>query len=179
MNSRPFRLLMVQVLLATGLTAIAAGEATIDGTKKPKFHVESVRGKVVWMGESLKDQFAITTVPESYQRTLAILTEQGQLFPLVEDLRGRSFRTDERLRDKSMELVVRRYEEHPMLQIIRIYEFKDRKKYQVDYWCDVCAIVMFEKGSCACCQDKNRLRHQPVDEQLTRGARVPDAGLDP
>jgi hypothetical protein len=169
MNNR--RLIFVAyALLVLGATSSAADDAKIAESKKPKFRTESVRGKVVWFGEALKDHFKISTVPESYERTLAIHTEQGHLLPLAEDLRGRSFRTDERLRDKPMELFVRRYEMHPMLQIIRVYEFKEQKKYQVDYWCDVCAIVMFEKGFCACCQDNNRLRHRLVDKQPTRRA---------
>lgn len=165
MNNR-LLVFLAHALLVLGATA---DETKITVTKKPEFRTESVRGKVVWLGEALKEQFKITTVPESYRRTLAIQTEKGHLLPLAEDLRGRSFRTDKRLRDKPMELFVRRYEKQPMLQIVRIYEFKDGKKYQVDYWCDVCAIAMFEKGFCECCQDNNRLRHRLVDEKPTRG----------
>ena len=164
MNSQ-LRMGFAHVLLLLGVTGLPADELKIGETQPPPFHTESVRGKVVWLGAGLKDLFQITTVPESQQSTLAIQTEQGHLLPLAEDLRGRSFRTDERLRGKQMELFVRRYGKHPFLQVLRIYELQDEKKYQVDYWCDVCAIVMFEKGPCACCQDDNRLRLQIVDAQ--------------
>ena len=43
-------------------------------------------------------QFGITTVDEAANRVLAIATKDGQLIPIVEDLRGRAFRVDERAR---------------------------------------------------------------------------------
>lgn len=179
MSSRPSPLILLVLLALIATAAGAADDAPANQNRKPipdgspvdkekgkrAYHTESVRGKVVWLGEALNEYFDITTVPESYQRTLAIYTDRGQLLPLAEDLRGRSFRKDERLRGKSMELFVRRYKDHPILQVIRVYEFQDGKKYEVDYWCDVCAIVMYEKGLCACCQDNNRLRHRFVDEK--------------
>lgn len=166
MNSRS-QLLSTLVLVVGLVAAAGATEKPLEKPlekKEPKFRTEILRGRVVWLGDGLKRQFGISTVRESSQRTLAVETDQGELFPLVEDLRGRSFRTDERLRGKPLELLVRRYEKHPLRQIIRIYERKDGKKYEVDYWCDVCSIVMFERGFCACCQDKNRLRHRLVEK---------------
>ena len=129
----------------------------------PKFEVESVRGRIVFFGPALKQQLGVQLVPEAVERTLAIETSDGQLIPILEDLRGRSLRTDERLRDMELELLVRRYSRTPAIQILRIYQWHDDKKYQVDYWCDVCSIVMFETGPCSCCQDHNRLRRRPVD----------------
>lgn len=138
-----------------------------DAKLKPKFRTESVRGKVVWLNEALSKRFNISTADDAAKRSLAIETEKGELLPLLEDLRGRSFRTDETLMGKPVELLVRRYEKHPMLQIIRMYDFKDKQKYEVDYWCDVCAIIMFEKGFCACCQDDNRIRRRIVKNGVT------------
>jgi len=83
----------------------------------------------------------------------------------MEDTRGRSLRIDQRLREMDVELLVRRYEGPPMIQIIRVYERRNDRKYIVDYWCDVCAIVMFQSGPCDCCQAPNRLRKRPVDDQ--------------
>lgn len=148
-------------------TLAAAVWAAEDGRKNTKetetsFTTETIQGRIVWMGEALQEEFGISTVKEARKNVLALHTKDGQLLPVLENLRGRAFRTDERLRDKPMELVVRRHQKQPMLQVIRVYEFQNDKKYEVDYWCDVCAIVMFEKGFCACCQDNNRLRHRLV-----------------
>ena len=129
-----------------------------------EFRTESLRGNVVWYGAALRKTLGITTVEEATERVLAIATKDGQLLPIIEDLRGRAFRTDERLRQMDVELRVRRYQATPAVQVLRVYEWRDGQKYQVDYWCDVCAIVMFETGPCACCQDHNRLRQRAVEK---------------
>lgn len=128
-----------------------------------KFTTESIRGRVVWMGDVLQRRYGIQLTPDARQRTLALETPDGRIYPLVEDLRGRSFRTDKRLRDMDVELLVRRYEGSPMIQIVRVHEVREDGKYIVDYWCDVCAIEMYEKGPCACCQEQNRLRKRRIE----------------
>lgn len=140
---------------------VAAVEET-PAAAEPGFNTELVRGRVVWLSEALQDGFGISTVPEAASSSLAMLTDDGELLPIVENLRGRAFRKDERLRNQDMELLVRRYKKQPLVQILRVYEIVDKQRYEVDYWCDVCAIVMFETGPCACCQDDNRLRKRPA-----------------
>ena len=130
-----------------------------------KHRTERIRGKVIWLAEALERRFGIQTLPEARERVLALETKNGPLYPLIEDLRGRSFRTDQRLREINVELLVRRYAGSPAVQIIRVYEIRDDDMYIVDYWCDICAIVMFEQGPCACCQDDNRLRKRLVEEE--------------
>lgn len=152
------------VFAATIASSISANadDDQADAKPKPKYKTVSVRGKVVWLAEALKSEFGISTVSEAAEQSLAILTDDRKLIPIVEDLRGRSFRKDERLRDMKVELFARQYKHQPLLQIVRLYEIDGDKKYEVDYWCDVCAIVMYETGPCACCQDHNRLRKRIV-----------------
>jgi hypothetical protein len=132
-------------------------------------HTLTLQGKVGWLADSLQQRFGIRTVPEARERVLCLETDAAKIYPLVEDLRGRSFRSDKRLRDLPVELIVRRHEGAPVVQVIRIYEIRGKEKYELDYWCDVCAIAMYETGPCECCQDHNRLRKRLVDE---RGAPV-------
>ncbi|RMF44604.1 MAG: hypothetical protein D6753_02090 [Planctomycetota bacterium] len=141
------------------------------------YHTERVEGRVVWAADALHEHFGISTVPEARERVLAIWTDDGDLIPLVENLRGRAFRSDERLRQMDLQLVIRRYEKHPFAQVLRLYQRVDGDLYEVDYWCDVCAIVMFESGPCACCQDPNRLRRRWVDPQTgtTTRRELPEA----
>lgn len=153
---------LLMAFIFTSLSWAAEDVAPPKKKADTSFTTETIQGRVVWLGEALDEEFGISSVKEARERILAIHTKDGQLLPILENLRGRAFRTDDRLRDKSMEIVVRRHKKQPMLQVIRIYEFRKDKKYEVDYWCDVCAIVMFEKGFCACCQDTNRLRHRLI-----------------
>lgn len=146
------------------VTNIGSVEAD-DQAAQPAYETITVRGRVVWMAEALSRRFGIKTVREAEERLVALETNDGQLIPIVEDVRGRAFRKDERLMQmQDVELMGRRYEGSPMLQIIRMYEYRDDGKFQVDYWCDICAIIMYEYGPCDCCQDKNRLRKTKVDD---------------
>ena len=133
-----------------------------DSDAEPEYRTELIRGQVVWLADALKSKFGISTVPEVAKNSLALLTKDGQLLPIVENLRGRAFRMDKRLRGHDMEILARRHDRHPLVQILRVYQIEDGKRYEVDYWCDICAIVMFETGPCACCQDDNRLRKRLV-----------------
>ena len=113
----------------------------------------------------LSDVLGFQPCLDAEQRVLAIETESGELFPLIEDLRTRAFRTDDRLRQMSVQLTVRRYNSTPSLQVLKTFERRAGQRFEVDYWCDVCSIVMIEAGPCACCQDNNRLRKRLVDDK--------------
>ena len=152
----------------TGIVQVQAQPATKTPTAdQAEYATQTIQGRVVWMSEALKRRFGINLVPEAKERLLALDTTDGKLLPILEDARGRSFRVDKRLREMEVELLVRRYKQLPMLQVIRVYEIKKDRKLIVDYWCDICAIVMFELGPCDCCQDTNRLRKRPSDEYGT------------
>jgi hypothetical protein len=125
---------------------------------------QTIRGRVVWLAEALKDDFGISTVPEARKRILALRSLQAELYPIVENSRGRAFRKDERLREMDVELLVRTYNSQPMVQILKVFECRGDEKYEVDYWCDICAIAMYETGPCSCCQGENRLRKRKVAE---------------
>lgn len=123
-----------------------------------RFTIERMRGQVVWLADVLKAHQGVTVARSAHQNVLALVTEDEHVWPLIEDVRGRSFRRDKRLRDMQVELHVRRYKDVSAVQVLKILQIKDGLKFIVDYWCDVCAIGMFEHGPCDCCQDINRLR---------------------
>ena len=135
---------------------------------KAKYQTKSVRGRVVWLNEALKRRYGIGTVPEAAQRVLALETAQGQLLPIVEDIRGRAFRKDPHLRKMDVELLVRQYTGSPLLQIIRVYAHEKGKKVEVDYWCEICAIAMYELKPCDCCQGPVDLRRRAVPVKQPR-----------
>lgn len=139
-----------------------SGSTTADHALAPQYNTELVRGRAVWLSEGLENEFGISTVPEVAENTLALLTPTGELIPIVENLRGRALRKDKRLREMDLAILARRYQRHPFIQILTLYEVDGEERFEVDYWCDVCAIVMYETGPCSCCQDDNRLRKRPV-----------------
>ena len=130
----------------------------------PAYSQESVRGRVVFLAEALEKQAGVPSVPEAKDRILALQTADGSLIPLLEDVRGRSFRRDERLRGMEVELLLRRYKRAPIAQVIRVSEIAKDGKYEIDYWCDICAIAMYELKDCDCCQGPIELRRRKVED---------------
>ncbi|MEX2112794.1 MAG: hypothetical protein WD845_06380 [Pirellulales bacterium] len=124
---------------------------------------ETIQGQVVWLEDALKQGFGVTTEPASAESTVVVETSEGKLWPLVPDTRGRAFAVDERLRNRPLQLLVRRYEDVPMVQVIRVFERRDDGLYEIDYWCDICAIPMYILKPCECCQGETRLRETKVE----------------
>ncbi len=138
---------------------LRAAEASAE-----KFTTESLRGRVVFTAEAMARRHGAKSVVEAAERGLALETPDGRLVPLLEDVRGRAFRADERLRHMNVELLVRRYPNTPVVQIVTLYEISADGKFEIDYWCDVCAIAMFELKTCECCQGDIELRRRRVVE---------------
>ncbi len=144
------------VLLAAAL--LAASSRAEDKPAPPKFTKETLRGRVVFLAEALEKKYGVKSVTEAKQAALALQDDAGKLHPLVEDIRGRAFRVDKRLRDIQVELLVRRYVDSPAVQIIGVYELAKDGRFEIDYWCSVCAIAMYELKECECCQGEIELR---------------------
>lgn len=148
---------------ATESTESTSSDSTGNAAGEDRFETELLRGRIVWMAEALERRFGIQTVPEARQRLLALETADGGLHPIAEDIRGRAFRRDERLRELAdCELLVRRFHGSPMIQVIRLYSHEDDTRYELDYWCEICAITLFELKACDCCQGDIELRRRPA-----------------
>lgn len=149
---------------AAGLVMILVGSLCllfVGADERPPFELETLRGRVGFLAEILEKKYGVTSVPEAKDHTLAIETTDGKLVPLVENIRGRAFRRDERLRKPEVELLVRDAGS-PAVQVIRVFELAPDGKYEIDYWCDICAIAMYELKECECCQGAIELRRTKV-----------------
>ena len=129
------------------------------------FKVETLHGKLVWMGEALERLFKIESDADAAETAVVLETTDGRLVPLVKDFRSRGFWLDSRLRNIDVEMEVRRFDKLPAVQIVRWYAIRAGRKYELDYWCDICAIPMYELKTCDCCQGEIRLRERPVEKQ--------------
>jgi hypothetical protein len=147
------------------LIAAALGNAGLAADEPAKdYETKTLRGRVVFLAEAFEHETGVPSVPEARERILALKQADGTLVPLLEDVRGRAFRRDERLRQMEVELVVRHYRQSPLVQIIRVMEVTKDGRYDLDYWCDICAIAMFEQKDCECCQGPVELRRRKVNE---------------
>jgi hypothetical protein len=154
---------LASMLLSLATTAGGAEEAAAEmkaASNSANYTTESLRGRVVWLADAMRRRFGVETDPDAQHAVVALETPDGRLFPIVKDARGRGFHKDPRLFEFNYELVVRRFAGAPEVQVIRVYTIHDGNKYELDYWCDICAIPMFELKECECCQGPIRFREQ-------------------
>jgi hypothetical protein len=135
-----------KVQIGVAVAALLSFAASLAHAAAPnvEFTLDTIRGRVVYLAEALEKRTGAASVPEAKDRVLALETKTGELIPLLEDIRGRAFRRDERLRKMDVEVLVRRYQGSPVVQIIRVFEVAKDGVYEVDYWCEICAIAMYE-----------------------------------
>ena len=149
-------------VLGVALLLCRATAACCDEPTGALFVLETLRGRVVWTAEAMARLHGATSVADAAERSLALETRDGRLYPLLEDVRGRAFRVDERLRKMEVELLVRRYRHAPLAQVVNVFEISADGKFEIDYWCEVCAIAMYELKFCECCQGETELRKRRV-----------------
>jgi hypothetical protein len=145
----------------TCATIVAADEPA--AAPSAKYETLSLRGKIVWQAEALERKYDVATDPDAAKFVIALETADG-LVPIVKDFRGRGFHLDPKLHDFDWELLVRKFAGSPAVQVVRTYAWRDGKKFEFDYWCDICAIPMYELKECECCQGPIRFRFREADE---------------
>jgi hypothetical protein len=159
----PRRWLARLVCLGSLITRLVAVQAQPPSAAPSPYVTEVAVGKVVFLAEAMEQATGARAVPEARQRVLALQTSAGNYIPLLEDVRGRAFRTDQRLRQMQVKLWLRRYAGFPLAQILRVVEVTPDGEFEIDYWCDVCAIALFEQKECDCCQGPVVLRRRKLD----------------
>ena len=137
--------------------ADSAGATNLTKIDLPK---ELFAGKVVMLLDALK-RHGIKSYDE-VKAQVVLETDDGELIPILPDWRGRAFFQDERLRNRRVELVGVRRPKVPYLQVLNVFTFNAKNERQdTDYWCDICAIPMYEIKECECCQGPIHLRFRP------------------
>lgn len=150
----------VLILALCSLLSVRGDEQPDGETKTPSEpRKELYSGKVVLLEEALKAR-GVETFEETGKHVV-LQTDGGELIPLLADWRGRAFYQDERLRDRKVELIAFRRAGLPYLNVIAVYTFDEQgERMYTDYWCDICAIPMYQIQECECCQGPVRLRFQ-------------------
>ena len=118
------------------------------------------KGTVVLAGAALKKRGI--QVAKEMENQAVLETPAGELIPIAADWRGRAFYQDKRLRGRKVELVGYRRKGIPYLQVLTVFMFNAKgQREEMDYWCDICSIPMYEIKDCECCQGPILLRFRP------------------
>ena len=147
------------VRLGLILACAVAGGVGWAGKAAPK--LQTYTGKV----RPLVDVLAKADVKldaDAAPHWLALVTEDGKVYPLVKDGGARLFFKDKALLDRPMQLTGRLVG-GAMLQVAFVNSLRKGARHEVFYWCDICAIRRGEKEQeCECCGGPMVLKEEPV-----------------
>jgi len=127
-----------------------------------KIKTETYKGKVVPLASMLEKQ-GVRLDRDAAPQWLALVTEEGKVYPLIKDDGSRAFFKDPKLLDRPMQLTGRLLPNSQLLQVLGIQSYLKGELHEVYYWCDICSIRRNEKFEvCECCGGPMELREVPV-----------------
>ncbi len=142
-------------MICSSMLVLGKEKATTPQQTSPPKQLFS--GNVVLRTESKPPKR--TSASKTIKKIAYLKTDDGKYIPIKNDWRGRAFLLDKQLRNRKIELIG--IQHHESIQVLVVYTFnKNGKRQYTDYWCEVCAIPMYEPKLCECCQDKNVIRFQ-------------------
>jgi hypothetical protein len=118
-------------------------------------------GKVVPLATVL-DRLGAPLDKDAAPYSLALVADDGKVYPLVKDDGSRCFFKDDRLLNRRMRLTARLLPEVGMLQVVQVHSYVKGQLCDLYYWCEVCSIRRGEKGKCDCCGAPLELREDPL-----------------
>lgn len=120
------------------------------------------KGKVVPLA-GLLEKFGSRLDPEAAPQWLALVTDDGKVYPLIRDDGARMFFRDPKLLNRPMRLEGRLFQDTHLLQVLGVQSYVNGELCEVYYWCDICSIRRNEKlPRCDCCGGPLQLREVPV-----------------
>jgi hypothetical protein len=155
MRSRSLRRLGVGVALSLALVPLLGAAPS----REPK--AEDFKGKVVPLA-GLLEKFGAKLDEDAAPSWLALVGDDGKVYPLIKDDGSRMFFKDPRLLNRPMLLTGRPLPNSSLLQVLSVHSYVKGQLCEVYYWCDVCSIRRNEKKICDCCGGPMVLREEPV-----------------
>jgi hypothetical protein len=125
------------------------------------FKTQYYKGKVVPLAKLLQKQ-GVKLDQDAAPAWLALVTDEGKIYPLVKDDGSRMFFKDARLLERPMRLTGRLVPGSELLQVVNVHSYKDGKLHEVYYWCDICSIRGYELHACDCCGGPMELHEDPA-----------------
>src|SRR5262249_45209445 len=147
------------VLVVTGVSVFCSSPAR---AAPPPAKTQQFDGKVVPLA-GLLEKSGVRLDREAAPHWLALVTEDGKVYPLIQDAGSRLFFLDERLQNRPMHLTGRLHHDTQLLQVLAVNSVIKGELHDVYYWCEVCSIRRNEKlKKCDCCGGPLELREVPL-----------------
>ncbi|RUL89194.1 hypothetical protein [Tautonia sociabilis] len=132
----------------------------VDG---PVVETVTLEGEVVLLAEAL-GPFGLPEQQGPIADQVVLKRAGGEIIPLLYNVGSRAFFEDGRLRNRPAELVARRLEGLPYLQVVSARVADESGALRIpEYYCDICTISVRYDQPCPCCQAPMELRFKPED----------------
>jgi hypothetical protein len=148
-------------LTFAGLIALAPLFAGAAEDKKPAAKIGEYKGKVVPLAD-LVTKLDTRLDEDAAPHWLALVGEDGKIYPLIKDSGSRMFFKDADLLKRPMRLTGRFLPGSQLLQVTAVHSYKKGQLHEVYYWCDICSIRRSEKNVCECCGGPMVLHEDPL-----------------
>jgi hypothetical protein len=156
--SRLSRRLILALACAIGLAPLFAGAGD---PKTPPAKIEYYKGKVVPLAD-LVAKTGSRLDSDAAPHWLALVSDDGKVYPLVKDSGARLFFKDPALLNRPMRLTGRLLPGSQILRVTAVHSYIKGELHEVYYWCDICSIRRGEKNVCECCGGPMILHEDPV-----------------
>jgi hypothetical protein len=143
------------------LFALAITAACLEPAPSRATEPETYTGKVVRLAD-LVAKAGGKLDDDAAPHWLALVTDDGKIYPLVQDAGSRMFFKDPALLNRPVRLTGRLVPGSMLLRVALVRTVNKGEEYEVYYWCDICSIRRGEKSICECCGGPMELREEPV-----------------
>jgi hypothetical protein len=149
--------LVVFLCLILGLFLFRPAGAADEAAK-----TRQIDGKVVPLA-GLLEKIGSKLDREAASHWLALVSEDGKVYPLIPDDGSRLFFKDPHLQNRPMRVTGRLFQDTRLLQVVSVNSIVKGELHEIYYWCDICSIRRNELlPRCDCCGGPLQLREVPV-----------------
>ena len=149
--------------LFTRRQALAAGAGLCLGTQlqaaPPK--TDTFTGKLRPLAD-LVGQLGTKLDSDAAPHWLALVTEDGKVYPLIKDDGARVFFDDKETLNRPMRVTGRLLPGSQLLQVIQVHSVVKGVVHDLYYWCDICSIRRRSKMICECCGGPMERKEEPL-----------------
>src|SRR5262249_6046872 len=141
--------------------ALALSPVVFAGGRPEPAKTEYFKGKVVPLA-GLLEKFVLRLDADAAPHWLALVTDDGKTYPLIQYEGSRMFFKDAQLLNRPMRLTARPFQDTHLLQVLEVHSYVKGELREVYYWCDICSIKRYEKKICDCCGGPMVLKEEPL-----------------
>jgi hypothetical protein len=148
------------IVLALAL-ALSPFLLAADPPRDKEAKLQTFTGKVVPLADLL-GKFGAKLDADAAPAWLALVADDGKVYPLIKDDASRLFWKDAQLLNRPMRITGLLYPNSQLLQVIEVHSLVKEQLHEVYYWCEICAIRRSEKKICDCCGQLMEFREEPL-----------------